>query len=128
MSLLESEVDEELMEIPVKGFENVSKDEFVVVLTRISDHNCNILDQPILAGKLLKNINEKKANVSPFLKEVQTAFSSFHNVAVKAKQVQFIRIERNFFKDLPERSQIHKMWNELVKACGISASHFYCSG
>ena len=61
LSLLESEVDEELMEIPVKGFENVSKDEFVVVLTRISDHDCNILDEAILAGKLLKNINEKKS-------------------------------------------------------------------
>ena len=52
------------MKIPVKGFENVSKNEFVVVLTRISDHDCNIFDEAILAGKLLKNINEKKKQMS----------------------------------------------------------------
>ena len=51
------------------------------------------------------------------------AFSSFHNVAVKAKQVRSIRIEQNFFKDSSERSQICKMCNKLVKAREISSSH-----
>ena len=37
LSILDSEIDEEILEAPDKRFENVSKDELVVVLSRISD-------------------------------------------------------------------------------------------
>ena len=119
LNVLDSKNDEDILEVPDTSFKNVSKDEFVVVLTRISDRGCNILDEAILAEKRLANIKEKEANILPFLKTIQTSFFSFNNVKMKAKQVRSIRIEQNFLKDSAERTQIQQKWEELVDTCGI---------
>lgn len=118
LSILDSEIDEEILEAPDKHFENVSKDELVIVLSRISDRDCNNLDEASLAERVLTNIEEQEANILSFLKTIQTSFSSFHNVKVKAKQERSIRIEQNFLKDSPERIQIQqsgKSWSKLVE-------------
>ena len=122
MSILDSEIDEEILEAPDKRFENVSKDELVVVLSRISDRDCNNLDEASLAERVLTNIEEQEANILSFLKTIQTSFSSFHDVKVNAKQERSIRIEQNVLKDSPERIQIQQKWEELVEACGICSN------
>lgn len=119
LDMLDTEIDEDNLEEPDSNFKNVSKGEFVAVLTRIRDRDCNILDEAIFAEKLLTNIEEKEGNILPFLTIVETSFSSFINVKVKAKQVRSIRIEQNFLKDSTERIQIQQKWGELVESCGI---------
>jgi hypothetical protein len=67
LDMLDTEIDEDNLEEPDSSFKNVSKGEFVAVLTRIRDRDCNILDEAIFAEKRLTNIEEKEANILPFL-------------------------------------------------------------
>jgi hypothetical protein len=122
LDMLDTEIDEDNLEVPDSCFKNVSKGEFSAVVTRIRDRDCKILDEAIFAEKLstnISNIEEKEANILPFLTTVETSFSSFINVKVKAKQVRSITIEQNFLKDSTERIQIQQKWGELVESCGI---------
>ena len=114
LNVLDSKNDEDVLEVPDTSFKNVTKDKFVVVLTRISDRGCNILDEAIFAWKLLANIKEKEANILPFLKTIQTPFSSFNNVKMKAKEVHSIRREQNFLREL-KSSKSGKSWLTLVE-------------
>jgi hypothetical protein len=66
LDMLDTEIDEDNLEEPDSS-KTVSKGEFIAVLTRIRDRDCNILDEAIFAEKRLTNIEEKEANILPFL-------------------------------------------------------------
>jgi hypothetical protein len=47
LDILDTEINEDSLEEPDSSFKNVSKGEFIAVLTRIRDRECNILDEAI---------------------------------------------------------------------------------
>ena len=103
-----------------KLFENVSKDKLVVVLSRISNHACNIPEEALIAEKVLEKIDDLEPDIIFMLRTICTLFFSFHNVQMKAKQVRSVRIEQNFLKDSPKRDKIKNEWEKL-----ITLSRFY---
>ena len=80
-------------------FENVSKDELVVVLSRISDRACNIPEEALIAEKVLEKIDDLEPDIAFMLRTIRTSFFSFHNIQMKAEQVRSVRIEQNFLKN-----------------------------
>ncbi len=66
LNVLDSKNDEDILEVPDTSFKNVSKDEFVVVLTRISDRGCNILDEESLLKNVWLILKKRKQISYPF--------------------------------------------------------------
>ena len=75
--------------------------------------NVNI-NRTALTFFVFDQVDAMYATAYIFLTIVETSFSSFINVKVKAKQVRSIRIQQNFLKNSTERIQIQQKWGELV--------------